>query len=40
MKTQNGFTLLEKISEISTYLNKQTVTRIIKKYPYHDHERE
>ena len=29
MKTQNGFTLIEKISEIKTYLDKQTVTRKI-----------
>lgn len=29
MKTQKGFTLIEKISEIKTYLDKQAVTRKI-----------
>ena len=29
MKTQNGFTLIEKVSEIKTYLAKQKVTRKI-----------
>ena len=28
MKTQKGFTLIEKISEIKTYLDKQAVTRL------------
>ena len=28
MKTRNGFTLIEKTSEIKTYLSKQKVTRL------------
>ena len=36
MKTQNGFTLIEKISEIKTYLDKQTVTRKITRLQVHN----
>ncbi len=35
MKTQNGFTLIEKISEIKTYLDKQKVTRKITRLQVH-----
>lgn len=35
MKTQNGFTLLEKTSEIKTYLDKQTVSRKITRLQVH-----
>lgn len=35
MKTQNGFTLIEKISEIKTYLAKQNVTRKITRLQVH-----
>lgn len=36
MKTQNGFTLLEKTSEIKTYLAKQKVTRKITRLQVHN----
>ena len=35
MKTQKGFTLIEKISEIKTYLDKQAVTRKIARLQIH-----
>ena len=35
MKTQKGFTLIEKISEIKTYLDKQKVTRKITRLQVH-----
>ena len=35
MKTRNGFTLIEKTSEIKTYLNKQKVTRKITRLQVH-----
>lgn len=35
MKTQKGFTLIEKISEIKTYLDKQAVTRKITRLQVH-----
>ena len=36
MKTQKGFTLIEKISEIKTYLDKQAVTRKITRLQVHN----
>ena len=36
MKTQNGFTLIEKVSEIKTYLAKQKVTRKITRLQVHN----
>lgn len=35
MKTQNGFTLIEKTSEIKTYLDKQSVSRKITRLQVH-----